>query len=39
MYGVFIFGIVNTFVASYAMKDSEIRLVIRKFLPPPQLYI
>ena len=40
---VFIFRIANTFVASYAMKYSEIFFVIRKFLaytpPPPQLYM
>ena len=42
---VFIFRIANTFVASYAMKYSEIFFVIRKYLaythpsPPPQLYM
>ena len=42
---IFIFRIANTFVASYAMKYSEIFFVIRKFLaytpppPPPQLYM
>ena len=37
---VFIFRIANTFVASYAMKDSEIIFVIRKFLPDtPQLFM
>ena len=37
---VFIFRIVNTFVASYAMKYSEIIFVIRKFLAdsPPTIY-
>ena len=38
---VFIFRIANTFVASYAMKNSEFSFVIRKFVaytpPPPQL--
>ena len=38
---VFFFRIANTFVASYAMKYSEISFVIREFLPysppPPQL--
>jgi hypothetical protein len=32
---VFIFRIANTFVASYAMKYSEIFFVIRKFVAPP----
>ena len=38
---IFIFRIANTFVASYAMKYSEIFFVIRKFLAytPPQLYM
>ena len=42
---VIIFPIANTFVASYAMKYSEIFFVFRNFLayspppPPPQLYM
>ena len=40
---IFIFRIANTFVASYAMKYSEIFFIIRKYLaytpPPPQLYM
>ena len=35
---VFIFRIANTFVASYAMKYSEIFFVIRKFCPTPPNY-
>ena len=37
---IFIFRIANTFVASYAMKYSEIFFVIRKFLAytPPTIH-
>jgi hypothetical protein len=40
---IFIFRIAKTFLASYAMKYSEIFFVIRKFLayppPPPNFYM